>query len=106
MNTQPDMAVAAQAADTTAERYYVLEQLRILQRQIRERITSMVIQRARVEKFRRSAVTTAREYYEGLQKDRQDLLRMFSEARLCLRNCWSISRTRTQIGRASCRERV
>lgn len=84
MNTQHDMAMAAQPADTTAERYYVLEQLRILQRQIRERITSMVIQRARVEKFRRSAVTTAREYYEGLQRDRQDLLRMLSEARLCL----------------------
>lgn len=84
MSVQPDVVIDVRPADRTVERYYVLEQLQTLQGRIREVITAMVIQRAQVEKFRYNAPATAREYYSGLQRDRQNLLCLLSEARLCL----------------------
>ena len=70
--------------DSVPERYYALERLRAIQRQIRETARAMVIRRALVEKYRQGDLSTAREYHGQLHRDRQVLLEALSEAQLCL----------------------
>lgn len=61
-------------------RYYAIERLAQLQEQIVHLSQCMVIQRARVEKYRHEDVTSAREAYSELQRARRQLCQSFSEA--------------------------
>lgn len=65
-------------------RYYAAEQLSELQKRIQRLIQQMVIQRARVEKFRQADLGRAKEAYADLQKSRRNLVGALNEAQLTL----------------------
>ncbi len=66
------------------ERCYVLEQLKFLQGSIAGLIQSMVIQRAKVEKYKVTDLTAARDTFTELQSTRKRLAQAIDNARLLL----------------------
>lgn len=66
--------------EQSEERYYAIERLAQLQGQIIQLVQGMVIQRARVEKYRQEDLTAARESYSELQQVRRQLCHSISEA--------------------------
>lgn len=66
--------------EQSKERYYAIDHLTQLQDQIIRLAQGMVIQRARVEKYRREDLTAARESYSELQQTRRQLCDSISEA--------------------------
>ncbi|WP_409967665.1 DUF6094 domain-containing protein [Bengtsoniella intestinalis] len=66
------------------QRYYVLEQLHRLRQQIDDGIHGLVIGRARVEKYRAIDVTTAKDLYHTLEKDRDALVEVLGDTQRCL----------------------
>lgn len=71
MSGQPEIA---------AERYYAIECLARLQKQIVKLAQDMVIQRARVEKFRYEDMASARDAYAELQENRRQLCQAISSS--------------------------
>ena len=61
-------------------RYYAIERLAQLQEQIVQLSQGMVLQRAKVEKFRRENLASARDTYSELQQTRRQLCGAISEA--------------------------
>lgn len=70
--------------DSATDRYYAIEQLTKHQENIQWYAKGMVLQRAKIEKYRNSDLETARATYTGLQQSRTSLLQMLSDTRLCL----------------------
>lgn len=70
MSGQPERA---------AERYYAIECLAQLQERIMQLAQGMVVQRARVEKFRHEDLASARDTYTELQGTRRQLCQALSE---------------------------
>lgn len=66
--------------DRSEGRYYAIERLSQLQKEIIHLLQGMVIQRARVEKYRRMDLVSARDTYSELQRTRQQLCQSIAEA--------------------------
>lgn len=66
--------------ERSENRYYAIERLSQLQNQIVHLTQGMVIQRARVEKFRQEDLTSARDTYSELQRTRRQLCQSIAEA--------------------------
>ncbi len=66
------------------ERCYAVEQLKTLQGAISELTQGMVIQRARIEKYRNTDLAAARDTFSQLQVTRRKLARALGDARLLL----------------------
>lgn len=66
--------------ERSENRYYAIERLAQLQKEIVHLTQGMVIQRARVEKYRREDLASARDTYSELQLTRQHLCQSISEA--------------------------
>ena len=75
MSEQPDLH---------AQKPYVLDRLVQLQGQILQLSQGMVIQRARIEKFRQTDLAAARDTYSELQRTRSTLVEDLAEAQLFL----------------------
>lgn len=70
--------------EEATEHYYVVERLGELQKQITRHVTAMVVQRAKVEKYRQTDLTMAKDTYDELIKSRRLVVAALSDARLCL----------------------
>lgn len=70
--------------ETTNQRYYAAENLRIVQSRIMELSQRLVIQRVQVENYRASDLAAARDTYSQLQQTRNDLVSVLTDARLLL----------------------
>lgn len=70
--------------ETAGQRYYAAESLRAAQNRIMELSQQLVVQRAKVEKYRASDLTAARDTYSQLQQTRNDLVSILADARLLL----------------------
>ncbi len=70
--------------ETTNQRYYAAENLRIVQSRIMELSQRLVIQRVQVENYRTSDLAAARDTYSQLQQTRNDLVSVLTDARLLL----------------------
>ena len=66
------------------ERCYAVEQLKTLQSSIADLMQSMVIQRAKVEKYKDTDLAAARDTFAELQKARKRLAQAIGDARLLL----------------------
>lgn len=66
--------------DRPAERYYAIERLSQLQEQIVQLSQGMVVQRAKVEKFRHEDLASARDTYSELQRTRKQLCQALSDS--------------------------
>lgn len=66
------------------ERCYAVEQLKTLQSSIAELMQGMVIQRAKVEKYKDTDLAAARDAFSMLQATRRNLVRAINSARLPL----------------------
>ena len=89
MSTQPE---------STETRYYATEQLSELQKRILRLSQAMVVQRAKVEKYRQGNMELAREAYEELKKSRKNLVSSISDSRLVLMEVEEYD-TATQAGK-------
>ena len=89
MSTQPE---------STETRYYATEQLSELQKRILRLSQTMVVQRAKVEKYRQGNMELAREAYEELKKSRKNLVSSISDSRLVLMEVEEYD-TATQAGK-------
>ena len=89
MSTQPE---------STETRYYATEQLSELQKRILRLSQAMVVQRAKVEKYRQANMELAREAYEELKKSRKNLVSSISDSRLVLMEVEEYD-TATQAGK-------
>ena len=89
MSTQPE---------STETRYYATEQLSELQKRILRLSQAMVVQRAKVEKYRQDNMELAREAYEELKKSRKNLVSSISDSRLVLMEVEEYD-TATQAGK-------
>ncbi len=67
--------------ESGGERFYAEERLAQLQGEILRQMAGMVVQRARVEKYRQSDLKSARDSYSELQKLRRNLAGSLSQAR-------------------------
>lgn len=70
--------------DGAAQRYYAIDRLAQLQEQIATLSQGMVLQRARVEKYRREDLSAARDTYSELQHTRRHLCEAIADAQLFL----------------------
>ena len=70
--------------DLETQRPYALDQLTQLQSQIMQSVQSMVVQRARIEKYRQSDLVAARDTYTELEQIRRDLTEQITAAQLFL----------------------
>ena len=70
--------------EEASERYYAVERLGELQKEINRGIATMVVQRAKVEKYRNTDLAAARDTYNELAKSRQRLVAALGDARLFL----------------------
>lgn len=70
--------------EENGQHYYALERLVELRQGILRGAQTMVIQRAKVEKFRQTDLNAARDAYSQLQKTRSNLVKTLSETQLCL----------------------
>lgn len=66
------------------ERCYAVEELKSLQSSIADLTQSMVIQRARVEKYKDTDLAAARDTFAELQQARKRLAQAIGDARLLL----------------------
>ena len=66
--------------DRSEGRYYAIERLSQLQKEIIHLLQGMVIQRARVEKYRQGDLASARDTYSELQRTRRQLCQSIAEA--------------------------
>lgn len=67
-----------------SERYYAVERLGELQRDLTLGIAAMVILRAKVEKYRHEDLSAARATYDELMSTRRHMLKALGDTRLCL----------------------
>ena len=67
-----------------SERYYAVERLGELQRDLNLGIAAMVILRAKVEKYRHEDLSAARATYDELMNTRRHMLKTLGDTRLCL----------------------
>ncbi|MFR8333649.1 MAG: DUF6094 domain-containing protein [Oscillospiraceae bacterium] len=67
--------------DRSEGRYYAIERLSQLQKEIIHLLQGMVIQRARVEKYRQGDLASARDTYSELQRTRRQLCQSIADAR-------------------------
>ena len=70
--------------DGQPERCYAVEQLKTLQSSIADLMQSMVIQRAKVEKYKDTDLAAAQDTFSELQKTRKRLAQAIGDARLLL----------------------
>ena len=70
--------------ETTSQRYYAAESLRIAQSWIMELSQRLVVQRVQVENYRTSDLAAARDAYSQLQQTRNDLVSILADVRLLL----------------------
>ena len=66
------------------DRCYAVEQLKMLQGSIAELMQGMVVQRARIEKYRNTDLAAARDTFSQLQVTRRKLAQALGDARLLL----------------------
>ena len=59
--------------DLQSQRYYVLERIGELREQIPQAMQAMVVFRARIEKYRQTDLSAARDTYDALRRVRDDL---------------------------------
>lgn len=70
--------------ECTGNRYYAIERLAEVQTEIHSLMMSMVVQRARVEKYRQTDMTTARDSFLELQMMRRNLIGSLGNAQRLL----------------------
>ena len=70
--------------EEATERYYAVERLSELQKEITRHMTAMVAQRGKVEKYRQTDLTVAKDTYDELIKSRRLLAAALAHTRLCL----------------------
>ena len=70
--------------DLETQRPYALDQLTQLQSQIMQSAQGMVVQRARIEKYRQSDLVAARDTYTELEQIRRNLTEQITAAQLFL----------------------
>lgn len=70
--------------DLETQRPYALDQLTQLQSQIMQSAQGMVVQRARIEKYRQSDLAAARDTYTELEQIRRNLTEQITAAQLFL----------------------
>lgn len=70
--------------DLQAQKPYALDQLSQIQQQLPQLAQSMVVQRARIEKYRQSDLTAARDTYTELERTRKMLTEQLAQAQLFL----------------------
>lgn len=70
--------------EEATERYYAVERLSELQKEITRHMTAMVAQRGKVEKYRQTDLTVAKDTYDELIKSRRLLVAALGHTRLCL----------------------
>lgn len=70
--------------EEAVERYYAVERLGELQKEITRHMTAMVAQRGKVEKYRQTDLAAARDTYDELIKSRRLVVSALGDARLCL----------------------
>ena len=70
--------------DLSSQKPYALDQLTQLQEQITRLSQSMVIQRARIERYRQSDLAAARDIYAELGRTRETLVQALAQAQLFL----------------------
>lgn len=74
----------SESLDLTAQKPYALDRLAQLQKKLMELSQSMVIRRARIEKYRQSDLAAARDTYTELERTRGTLVGALSEVQLFL----------------------
>ena len=70
--------------DGQPERCYAVEQLKFLQGAISDLMQGMVVQRAKVEKYKNTDLAAARDAFSMLQATRRNLVRAIGETRFLL----------------------
>ena len=66
--------------DLQSQRYYVLERIGELREQIPQVMQAMVVFRARIEKYRQTDLSAARDTYDALRRVRDDLTQALADA--------------------------
>lgn len=66
--------------DLQCQRYYVLERISELREQIPQAMQAMVVFRARIEKYRQTDLSAARDTYDALRRVRDDLTQALADA--------------------------
>ena len=66
--------------DLQSQRYYVLERIGELREQIPQAMQAMVVFRARIEKYRQTDLSAARDTYDALRRVRDDLTQALADA--------------------------
>ena len=66
--------------DLQSQRYYVLERISELREQIPQAMQAMVVFRARIEKYRQTDLSAARDTYDALRRVRDDLAQALADA--------------------------
>ena len=66
--------------DLQCQRYYVLERIGELSEQIPQAMQAMVVFRARIEKYRQTDLSAARDTYDALRRVRDDLTQALADA--------------------------
>ncbi len=91
--------MSAQPDNTAQDRYYAAERLAELHTDIPHLMTAMVIQRAKVEQFKASDRSAARDAYDELARTRRHLVEDFADARLFLQEAeeYGLSRLAGQL---------
>ena len=69
--------------DLETQRPYALDQLTQLQSQIMQSAQGMVVQRARIEKYRQSDLAAARDTYTELEQIRRNLTEQITPSYFC-----------------------
>lgn len=65
--------------DLQSQRYYVLERIGELREQIPQAMQAMVVFRARIEKYRQTDMSAARDTYDALRRVRDDLTQALAD---------------------------
>lgn len=76
--------IMSEPLELQAQRPYALDQLTMLQSQIMQTIQGMVVQRARIEKYRQSDLAAARDTYTELERIRAHLVERLTASQLFL----------------------
>ena len=66
--------------DLQSQRYYVLERISELREQIPQAMQTMVVFRARIEKYRQTDLSAAHDTYDALHRVRDDLTQALADA--------------------------
>ena len=70
--------------DLQCQRYYVLERISELREQIPQTMQAMVVFRARIEKYRQTDLSAARDTYDALRRSRDELTQALTDTQLLL----------------------